>query len=305
VRVANVAGRVINPNGSASGGGTVMLFPDGALARGGQFGLNYVSRIARDGAFQINNVPGGRYVLRARNSDNDQPQFATIPLTVAEEDISNLAVLLTPGASISGTLVFPGSQQMPDTSSMRIAASSTEQQIGAQSQARVQKDFTYSIDGIPPGPYLIRPSGNLRGWSLKSIVADGRDVSDTPIELRSGQQLGHVVITFTSTTTEINGAVTNEQKLPVTDYTVLAFSTDPTYWRPQSRHIATARPDQTGAYRIGGLPAGDYYVTVVDPAEQGEWFSAAYLDEHRIGANHVSLADGDKKTQDFSVRTGK
>ena len=68
---------------------------------------------------------------------------------------------------------------------------------------------------------------------------------------------------------------------------MLAFPTDASLWRPQSRQIMTARPDQTGQYRIRGLPAGDYYLATVDPSEQGEWFEPAYLDEHRAGAARV------------------
>jgi hypothetical protein len=83
---------------------------------------------------------------------------------------------------------------------------------------------------------------------------------------------------------------------------VLAFSTDPSLWRPQSRQIATARPDQTGQYRIRTLPPGEYYVVTVDPAEQGEWFEPSYLDEHRIGAARVTLTEGGIKTQDFRVK---
>ena len=67
----------------------------------------------------------------------------------------------------------------------------------------------------------------------------------------------------------------------------------------------TTRPDQTGKFRIRGLPAGDYYVVAVDPAEQGEWFEAAYLDEHRLGASRVTLGDGDTKTQNFTVKMQK
>ena len=81
-----------------------------------------------------------------------------------------------------------------------------------------------------------------------------------------------------------------------------SFSTDSDFWRAQSRHISTARPDQTGKYRIRGLPAGEYYVTTVDPAEQGEWFEAAYLEERRIGAARVTVNEGDTKTNDFKVR---
>jgi hypothetical protein len=63
----------------------------------------------------------------------------------------------------------------------------------------------------------------------------------------------------------------------------------------------TARPDQTGKYRIRGLPPGQYYVVTVDPTEQGEWFEPGYLDEHRAGASRITLGDGDVKTRDFKV----
>jgi hypothetical protein len=108
-------------------------------------------------------------------------------------------------------------------------------------------------------------------------------------------------VTFTDKLSEINGSVTDAQGNAITEYTVLAFSTNSAVWRPQSRQIAIARPDQTGMFRIRSLPAGEYYVVTVDPSEQGEWFDPAYLDQHRGGASRVTLSDGDVKTQDFRI----
>ncbi len=303
VTVSKIAGRVTNPDGSASTAGNITLIPDTAVERGAQFGVNYNSRIEWDGAFAISNVPPGRYLLRARSDDTVQPQFASLPLTVDEGDLADVTVILGAPASISGTVIFPDGQTQPDLNNIRIAAPSTEQQIGNQAQARVQKDGTFTIDGLPAGPHLIRPSGNLRGWTLRSVLADSRDITDTPVDLRSGQKLTNVTITFSDKVNEITGTMTNERSVPVTEYTVLAFSTESSFWRPQSRHIATARPDQTGKYRIRGLPPGEYYVTTVDPAEQGEWFEAAYLEEHRIGAGRLSLGEGETKSHDFKLRT--
>jgi hypothetical protein len=103
--------------------------------------------------------------------------------------------------------------------------------------------------------------------------------------------------------TEINGTITNEQSVPITDYTVLAFPTDSDLWRPLARQIATGRPDQNGRFLIRGLPPGNYYLATVDPAEQGEWFEPAYLEQQRNGAARVSLGDGDVKTHDFHIST--
>jgi hypothetical protein len=156
---------------------------------------------------------------------------------------------------------------------------------------------------VSVGTHLFRPNGGggLRGWNLKTVTIDGREVTDIPIPVRSGQRINNVVMTFTDKVNEINGSVTDAQGGAVTEYTVLAFSTNSAVWRPQSRQIAIARPDQTGMFRIRNLPTGDYYVVTVDPSEQGEWFDPAYLDQHRGGATRVTLGDGDVKTQDFRV----
>ena len=304
VHVGRVSGHVTDPDGTATWSGNVSLVVDsGTVGRGGGFGMNYGGRIQYDGTFDISNVPPGRYTLQARGNDNDTPQFASQPLTVGSTDM-DVSVTLGNSATISGTIVFPPSQtQLPDFSNMRVAAPSIDTSIGGQAQGRVDKDGQFTITGVQAGAHLIRPGGQLRGWTLKAVTVDGRDVTDTAVDLRSGQHLERVEMTLTDRTNEINGTLTGDQGAAITEYTVLAFSTDSTFWRPQSRHIATARPDQTGKFRIRGLPAGDYYVTTVDPAQQGEWYEPAYLEEHRLGAARVALGEGETKAQDFKIRS--
>ncbi len=304
VPMSRVTGHVTNPDGSPVTSGNVNLMIDGSAGRGNQIGMTFGSRIQWDGAFAMTNVPPGRYMLRARGEDSDVPQYASLPVTVGGGDINDMAVVLMPGATVTGTVTFPSAgTSLPDVTQFRITAPSTDPGFfGPQPNARLDKDGKFTLTGIPAGPHLIRPAGNARGWVLQSVTAGGRDITDTPIELRSGESLSNVTVVFTNKINEINGTVTTDQGVPASEYTVLAFSTDATYWRPQSRQIATARPDQTGQYRIRTLPPGEYFVVTVDPAEQGEWFEPAYLDEHRAGAARVTLSDGDVKTQDFKVR---
>jgi hypothetical protein len=302
VRVARVTGRIVHTDGSPTSSGSVTLVAEAALQRG-TFGIDYQSRIASDGAYTIANVPPGRYVLRARGDDRGAPRFASQPLTVGDSDLSDLSIVVTPGASISGRVAFSPNPSPPDPMDLRIAAPSLEQQGGGL-LARPDKEGAFTIEAVPPGRHLIRPSGVPPGWMLRSVTVAGRDVTDTPIDVRSGQVVSNVTVAFIDKVSELNGTITTDRGEPVTDYTVLAFTTDRSLWRPQSRHILTARPDQTGRFRMRGLPPGEYYVVVVDPAEQGEWFQPAYLDEHRAGASRVSLGEGDSKTQNFKIRTG-
>jgi Carboxypeptidase regulatory-like domain len=304
VPMSRITGRVTNPDGSPVTGGNVNLMIDGSAGRGNQIGMTFGSRIQWDGAFTMINVPPGRYTLRARGDDGDVPQYASVPVTVGGADITDMAIVVTPGATISGIATFrSAATSPPDVTQFRITAPSSEPGfVGPQPNARLDRDGKFVLEGVPAGLHLIRPAGNMRGWTLQSVIAGGRDITDTPIELRSGEALGNVAVVLTDKINEINGTVTTDQGVPASEYTVLAFSTNTAFWRPQSRQIATTRPDQTGQYRIRTLPPGEYYVVAVDPAEQGEWFEPAYLDEHRAGAVRVTLSEGDVKAVDFKMR---
>ena len=303
VRVSRISGIVSNPDGTPVTSGNISLMSDTGGSRTNQIGANFGGRIQWDGAFTINNVAPGRYILRARGDDSDAPQFAAQPVSVNGDDLPDVTVVLSAGATISGTISFlPGSSPAPDVTQFRITAPSTDQSdFGPQPNARVDKDGTFTLSGVSAGAHLIRPSNGSRTWILKSVTAGDRDVTDTPFQVRSGENLANVTVVFTDKQSEITGTLTTETGTPVPEFTVLAFPADSTLWRAQSRQIVTARPDQTGTYRIRGLPPGDYYVVTVDPAQQGEWFEPAYLDEHRSGAVRVVLSEGDVKTKDFKV----
>ena len=104
---------------------------------------------------------------------------------------------------------------------------------------------------------------------------------------------------LTDRTTEITGTVRDGSGSPVADGTVIAFSSDQQYWRPQSRQIQAARTDQSGVFRLRNLPPGDYNLAVVDTVEQGQWFDPAYLEQIIAGGTRISIAEGEKKTQDL------
>jgi hypothetical protein len=303
VRTSRISGRVTNPDGTAATSGNVTLIADAASTRGSPLGTRYGGRIDWDGSFAMSQVPPGRYLLRASSDDTGVMQFASQPLSVGNGDLSDVLVLLAPGASISGTIAFPATKSaVPDLAQIRIAAPSLDAGVQGQANARVDKQGRFVFQTLAAGPHLLRAQGPLRGWSLKSVTLDGRDVTDVPIELRSGQQIANVQITFTDLQSEIDGTVTGDHDQPITDYTLLAFSTDSDFWRPLSRQILTARPDQNGKFKIHGLPAGEYYLVPVDPSEQGEWFDPAYLDAHRAGATRLTLGDGETKVANFKIK---
>jgi 5-hydroxyisourate hydrolase-like protein (transthyretin family) len=299
VRTAELAGRITNTDGTPVTAGNVNLAIEGQSGRGP--GMNLGGRVRWDGAFVIPNVPPGRYVLRARGTDDTWPQYGVMPITVAGEDLSDLVVVVTPGATLTGAISFQGGQAPPpDITQVRVVAQAADPTFGATVNTRVDKEGRFTLAGIPLGPVLIRAQAP-RGWTLKSATVDGHETIDTPIDMRGGQRLAGASLVFSDRLTELNGTLTDTQGRPLTEYTVLAFSTDTTLWRPQARQIMTARPDQNGTFQIRGLPPGDYFLAAIDPLQQGEWYAPAFLEQQAPDAARLTLSDGATRTQDLRL----
>jgi hypothetical protein len=306
VRTARVSGRVTSSDGTPATNGTITISPEGSGAGAGRggIGLTYGGRIQADGSFSVANVPPGRYTVRARGGGDERAMYAQQGLTVAGDDVSGVAIVLSSGGTITGSVTFQATQlQLPsDVTSIRISAPPADAGQYAATVARVDKDGRFVFDGVPAGPRFIRATGAPRGWSLASVLVSGREMIDTPVDVRSGQTIANVSLVFTDRQTQISGTVTTAQGTPVSDFTILAFPIDQSLWRPQSRQIMTTRPDQNGKYQLRGLPPGQYYLALVDPVENGEWFEATFLDQQRGNAVRLTLSDGEVKTQDFRIK---
>jgi len=311
VRTARVTGRVVNADGTPATG-TLNLTSDDPGRRNGPGGRAFGAPIAGDGQFSFVNIPPGRYVLRARPGNpngrgrggNVTPMFASTPVLVNGDDVSGISLVLAPGASVSGAATFQVTQSAAPSNpnQFRVTAPSADFDFASTSpQASIDpKTGAFNIDGLEPGMRILQAQ-TPRGWMLKSVTIDGREITDTAFEVKSGQKIANVALVFTDKIGEMNGTVSDSRGAPVTEYTVIVFPEDQTFWRPMSRRIVTARPDQNGKYQIRGLPSGSYYVAIADPTVQGEWFDPTFLDAQRSGAQRVVLGEGDVKVQDFRL----
>jgi hypothetical protein len=212
-------------------------------------------------------------------------------------------ISLATGATVTGSVQMPPAQSGTQTNmnQVRIMAQAADSSLGTNINGQADQDGRFTLQGVPAGLHWIRATAP-RGLALKSVTIGGRDVIDEAYEVRAGETVNNVSIVFTDRVSEINGTVTDIKGLPVTDYTILAFPEDNRLWRPQSRQILTSRPDQNGKFQLRGLPPGRYYLATVDPANNGEWFEPAFLEQHRDTATRVTLMEGEIKTQDFRLR---
>jgi uncharacterized protein (DUF2141 family) len=305
VPTARVTGTVMGADGSPAQGSSVTLSPDDSTNSARYLGANYGSGVRQDGSFIIMNVPPGRYVAFARgqNRRQQEPLFGMQNVSVNGADVTGVALTLTPGQTVSGTLsVDAGSSSGGNLTRIRVSlASLSSLPIPTPPASGVLVDGSFSLTPVVAGNYLVRVSGLPQNFALKSADYGGRDVADLPLEVRAGQNISGVDVVISDRVTELSGTVPAGDGQLESDYTVVAFSADPYDWRPQSRYIQVGRPDVNSQFRIRGLPPGDYLVVALDDVENGEWFDPAVLELARRSAIRLSLSDGDTKTLELPL----
>lgn len=253
--------------------------------------------------------------------------WAHADITVDGRDMSSVALQLQKGMTVSGRLAFEGTKLLAPTDFSRVRVMLTS--VGAQDlefgglpNATVDASGRFTIIGVPPGKYSLRgtapagtggpgvgaggalAAGGSGNWILKSSVAGGRDTLDFPIEIGPNVNVNDAVLTFADRTTELTGLLQDAQGAATSDYSIVIFPSDSQYWVPQSRRIQSVRPGTDGRYTVRGLPPGEYALAAVTDVEPGEWFNPDFLKELITASMRISLAEGDRKTQDIRLSGG-
>jgi len=139
------------------------------------------------------------------------------------------------------------------------------------------------------------------GWWLRSVVIDGRDVLDFPLELGAAGDVAGAVATFTDQRSELSGTLQTAANTPAPDYFVVVFPANRTFWRPGSRRAQFTRPGTDGRFTFRDLPAGDYLMAAVTDLEPTDLSDASFMERLISTALKVHLDDGETKTQDLRL----
>jgi hypothetical protein len=166
---------------------------------------------------------------------------------------------------------------------------------GGGGNGRIGADGTFQLAGLF-GPRLLRVGGLGQTWMLDAVRADGRDVTDTPIDFGTAGGAAGVEVVITNRVTEVNGVV-QAREGATRDYSVVIFPDDERKWTFPSRHVRSARPDQEGTFRIRALPAGERYLAVaLDYVEDGEATDAAFLTQIKPRGTAFTLSAGETRS---------
>jgi hypothetical protein len=318
VRLARLSGSVVDSRGRPAANVIVWLNParaDGALIpSGGRFDVVEVDAAGR---FSLPNIAPGEYRVDVQSkakmegiaqsgssgitSSGPLDEFASVPVTVNGENLDSLVVQTTRGFRMTGRLVVEDGVLGPDAlSRMKVNVSPVLQGTGISgvllaASAQVQSDGTFEVRGLT-GTRLVGVSGLPAGAALKSVRANGMDVTDEGFEIGQAD-MSDVQVVVTTAPTKISGTVTDSAGHPEHDYAVVVFAADKRRWTaPTNRFVVLAKSNADGAFTVTGLPAGDYLAVALPSADAGEWAEPDNLERLRAAATPFTLADRETRT---------
>jgi hypothetical protein len=308
-RLSRVAGTVVDSTGRPLANAMSNLqSPTGAFMSGMMGGMT-----GPDGSFSIANVAPGDYVLVVRPmnrpaGDAASAEVGSMPITVGGGDLLNLRVTTSPGATVTGRVVFEGTARRGSGLSgpMRVFAQSADPFLFVPSAGGdtglIADDGSFEIKGAR-GQLLFRVAAGS-AWTLKSISLEGTDITDTPTELQGTEGLSGVTIVLTDKLTDVSGQVTDSRGRASKDYLVVVQPAEPRSAAGMTRYLRTVRPEQDGRFRVRGLPPGEYFATAVGSLEQGRQFVPDVQARLRDSARRFAVREGETAVLDLKLTEG-
>jgi hypothetical protein len=229
VRGMRIAGSVVSGSGRPVAGLGVSLFHrfgPGASKRD-------VATVSEDGTFEIRGLRPGWYRLTVGQRPSEsrpEVEFADKLIELRDRDLDGLALVLGPGASMSGRIVAEPGTSLQTPTGLRVTASVGLEQFSESHSitSPVAKDWSFRMTGLS-GAYHIDVSADRPPAPLKAsrIIVDGVQVpAGEAVEVAEGS---HEVVVFVTL---------REAPKPIFDGTGLSlgvlvdqFKNEKVFWR--------------------------------------------------------------------------
>jgi hypothetical protein len=227
--------------------------------------------------------------------------MGSLPVSV-NGDLAGLVLRTFQPMAVSGTVVDQNGVPPTGVSAERIRLSAMAVDrdrsplVGGSPSVVVASNWTFDMRRVI-GRRLFRLSNLPEKWALEAVRLDNRDITDEPVDVSPALfKTGRLQVVITNNATLLTGTTTNDRGEPVSGATVIAFSEDGTKWGEFSRFVQATRPDQSGQYKIAGLPPGAYRVVALEYVVEGDWSDPEVLDKLRGPATTITLRAGETQT---------
>ena len=220
-------------------------------------------------------------------------------VVVGGGDVSGLAIELTDGARISGTIKIEGDK--PLAQNIIISAKSLSGDKNTQQMpSRAERDGTWMVGGLQSGENLLSVfAGNK--YYVKSITWNGMDLQRNPVNLDEGGEVKGVEIILSADVATLTGhALSATDGTPLRNILVMLISTDQSRWRFSNASSSSRVTGPDGSFQITGAP-GEYFAIVWRMSDGPLAINDETIRERTANAPRVILQAGERKSMDLRL----
>lgn len=308
-RLGRISGTVVDSTTQPAVGAALTLI----TVSGSGSSSRPVGTVGPNGEFTVTGVAPGEHTLSVNYSrPGRSSEFAGLPIVVGTGDLAGLRLTLGGGATISGRVVFEGNTPRTGGGSPRVSAQQSDPRraflfLGGSndplSNGTIAEDGAFKLSG-QTGRAFLNVVPLPAGWSIKSVIHDGMDITDVPLDLDEAAAVSDVRITLTDKVTTVAGHVTDSRGQAMTDYVVVIQPAEQKEAVIAARLIRLARPDTRGRFEVRNLRPGRYVATAIEALEQGRQYSPEFQKELRRGAREFTLKEGETIAVDLRLTAG-
>ncbi|MFZ1137216.1 MAG: carboxypeptidase regulatory-like domain-containing protein, partial [Candidatus Korobacteraceae bacterium] len=266
MKMVEIAGRVIGPDGAPAVRAYVRLSQAGVEDWGGELG----GAADGKGEFSINGAAPGSYYITAGMRDKDKFYNTRQKIEVGEAKIEGIVLSLGSGATIHGRVRTASGAPPPSGRMMvRLQPSAEEgDSISPYAEVGVGKESSFELNGVADGGYALTIYGLEQGWFVMSAHLGSEDALQNGVQVESGAAKGNLDIVISSDGAQLEGTVTDSDKgQPLTGVQVKAMVDPPNDYN-YGRFRATTT-DQNGHFVLKDIPPGKYKVSAKMPSAGG------------------------------------
>jgi len=265
----------------------------------------------KDGSFVIRDVAPGSYTILATVDGSAVPMTARQSLQMGSSNVDGLRLAPQPGATVRGQLHLELRNGMSrvDPSEIFVALQSVDgDQEGAVSVgegfpnlAHVAANGSFQWVDVPAGNYYVQMATHDNAanneWYVKSVMAGGRDLSDSAVSVSGGTLAFDLVASAYGGI--VDGIVTDPKGAPVANAIVVAVPT--ARLRGRADHYRKTVSDQGGHFSLRGIRPGDYSVLAWESVDGEAYYNPDFLKDYEGQGSALHVAEGDRKSMQVQV----
>jgi protocatechuate 3,4-dioxygenase beta subunit len=254
---------------------------------------------ASDGSFEIAGVLPGSYTLTGLWSEDGRRYQARQSVEVGNADVESANLTIATGIAIPGRIVWDGKPSM-DRDEFLASIAPTDSRISFNSPARVVGS-SFVLKDVFDGTYRLSVMGQSKDCYVQSIRYGSNEAVEAGFTVVRGTQ-SSLEVTISSRGARVEGAVTDQDKLPITGVWVVLVPDQAR--RDQSHLYHKVATDQFGHYLLRGIAPGDYKLFCWDEVEDGAWEDPDFLRAYEDRGQKISVENADRKNADVvAIRT--